>query len=58
MASTMKSRKQLNHLIEKLTDTIIDTPDAEILKEVEEDCGDSSCEADKVRELIKKADNQ
>lgn len=50
-----QSREQLNLFTDKLIDTVINTPDAEILKEVEEDYGDPSYEANRVRELIEKS---
>ncbi len=47
-------KKQLDRLSDELIDNIINTPDAEILKEVEEDYGDSSHEANIVREILEK----
>ena len=48
-------REQLNRLSDELIDNIINTPDAEILKEVEEDYGDPSFVANRVREMLKKS---
>jgi len=50
----MKTANRLKNLSNALIDNIINTPDAEILKEVEEDHGDSEYEANRVRELLKK----
>ena len=51
----LRIREQLNHLTDKLIDNIINTPDDEILKEVEEDYGDPAYEANKVRDIINKS---
>lgn len=48
-------REQLNRLSDELIDNIINTPDVEILKEVEEDYGDPSFVANRVREMLKKS---
>ena len=48
-------REQLNRLSDELVDNIINTSDAEILKEVEEDYGDPSFVANRVREMLKKS---
>lgn len=50
-----EARKQLDRLSDELIDNIINTPDREILKEVEEDYGDPSFMANKVRKMLKKA---
>lgn len=48
-------REQLDRLTDELIDNIINTPDSEILKEVEEDYGDPSFVANRVREILKKS---
>ena len=48
-------REQLNRLSDELIDNIINTPDAEILKEVEEDYGDPSFLANRAREILNKS---
>jgi hypothetical protein len=46
---------QLNRLSDELIANIIDTPDEAILKEVTEDHGDPSYEANSVRDILKKS---
>ncbi len=48
-------REQLNRLSDELIDNIINTSDANILKEVIEDHGDPTYEANRVRDLLKKS---
>ncbi len=50
---TSDIRQQLDNLSDELIDNIINTPDEEILKEVEEDYGDSSFLANRAREILK-----
>lgn len=50
-----KKEEQLDRLSDELIDNIINTSDADILKEVEEDYSDPAYEANKVRDLLKKS---
>ena len=47
-------REQLNRISDELIDNMLNTPDAEILKEVEEEYGDPDYLANKVRGIIEK----
>ena len=47
--------KQLDDFYDELIDNVINTSDKEILKEVEEDYGDSSFVADRMRAMVKAA---
>jgi len=46
--------EKMNRLVDELIDNVINTPDDEILKEVEEDYGDPSYIANRMRGMIKK----
>ena len=48
-------KTKLDYLSDELIDNIIRTSDEEILKEVEEDYGDPSFVANRVREMLKKS---
>ncbi len=48
-------REQLNRLSDEMIDDIINTPDAEILREVKEEYGDPSFLANRAREILKKS---
>jgi RNAse (barnase) inhibitor barstar len=50
--------KKLDRLSDELIENIINTPDSEILKEVEEDYGNSDYEANKFLEILEKAKNK
>ena len=47
--------KVIENVVDSLVENIINTPDYEILKEVEEDYGDENYLANKMRGIIKKA---
>lgn len=46
---------EIERITDSLVENIINTPDAEILKEVEEDYGDKNYLADKMRNILEKA---
>jgi len=50
-----KIENKLNNLMDELIDNVINTPDEEILKEVEKDYGDKAFLANKVKNILKKA---
>lgn len=52
--AVINDKKKLNFLVDELIDNIINTPDEEILKEVEEDYGDSAFLANEMRATIEK----
>jgi len=55
MSEKINISDQLKNLTDAIIDNIINTPDAEILKEVEEDYGDPSFLANGVLEILKKS---
>lgn len=48
-------KNKLDLITEELIDNIINTSDAEFLKEMEEDYGNSSVVANEVRDIVKKS---
>lgn len=54
----MNIAKQLKNLEDELIDNIINTPDLEILKEVEEDYGNSNYLANRFNKILEKAKNE
>ena len=53
--SEKEYRVKLKRAVDLICDIIINMTDEEILKQVENDCGDSEFEANKMREIIRKA---